>query len=418
MKIRKISLWRISLTGNSGLFGTDRKTNKAAQTVIVCIDSDSGHSGWGEISPNPGDPQSPDEDMSRTDLGTEQAIEALAPAIFDAERIGPESLMERLDAYLPGHLSAKSAIDTALWDLLGKAAGLPLYVLLGGRHHSRLPLYQRSCCQPPREMAQVLRDAGAPGQSQFRIQFEAGQATGDDHRLPVAQRAARQMLAPQSWTERRLTGPALAQQARDLKTRGQNMLAAQSRPAGWGGAFAQPTPVLTRSPAIRSDVLLEQPCCRPSECAAICAAMMQPRERAEEAGDPDARRAPRAHGQSHRWAPGPSGGRPDPIALRISNLGGLSAARRAREHCITLDAPLCIEEAWGSEIAMAAALHLGATTPRRWLSSLRDLSGTAMAGLDPDAPRPVDGKIAIPKAPGLGVSPDPDRLGAPHRILD
>ena len=36
---------------------------------------------------------------------------------------------------------AISAVDVALWDLLGKARGEPLYNLLGGRAHERLPLY-------------------------------------------------------------------------------------------------------------------------------------------------------------------------------------------------------------------------------------------------------------------------------------
>lgn len=34
-----------------------------------------------------------------------------------------------------------SAIEAALWDLKGKVAGLPVYELLGGRYHDRLPVY-------------------------------------------------------------------------------------------------------------------------------------------------------------------------------------------------------------------------------------------------------------------------------------
>ncbi len=38
-------------------------------------------------------------------------------------------------------LSAMSAIEQALWDIKGKAAGLPVYELLGGRCHDRIKLY-------------------------------------------------------------------------------------------------------------------------------------------------------------------------------------------------------------------------------------------------------------------------------------
>ena len=35
----------------------------------------------------------------------------------------------------------RSALDCALWDILGQAAGLPLFQLLGGASHDRLPVY-------------------------------------------------------------------------------------------------------------------------------------------------------------------------------------------------------------------------------------------------------------------------------------
>ena len=46
----------------------------------------------------------------------------------------------RMDEALLGHNHAKSAIDLAMWDLFGKAVGLPVYQLLGGSTGHPLPV--------------------------------------------------------------------------------------------------------------------------------------------------------------------------------------------------------------------------------------------------------------------------------------
>jgi L-alanine-DL-glutamate epimerase-like enolase superfamily enzyme len=79
---------------------------------------------------------------------------------------------------------------------------------------------------------------------------------------------------------------------------------------------------------------------------------------------------------------------------------------------------MCIEDTWGSDIATAAALHLGAATDPRRLLNVCDLSGYVAPRLAPDAPtRQESGRIAPPEGPGLGRHPDPT-LGQPDLILD
>ena len=73
------------------------------------------------------------------------AIEDLAAAVVGEDPMRIEAILAKLrtgDAGGPGgiYTLALSAIDTALWDIRGKALDLPLWKLLGG-HRDRVPTY-------------------------------------------------------------------------------------------------------------------------------------------------------------------------------------------------------------------------------------------------------------------------------------
>jgi galactonate dehydratase len=63
-------------------------------------------------------------------------------------------------------LTAISSVEVALWDLLGKAEGQPVYQLLGGRARERLPAYANGWygnAQTPAEYAQKAGEVAARG---------------------------------------------------------------------------------------------------------------------------------------------------------------------------------------------------------------------------------------------------------------
>jgi L-alanine-DL-glutamate epimerase-like enolase superfamily enzyme len=97
----------------------------AANNVVVRVTTDSGTCGWGEASPFApitGDTQDSNFEIARP----------LALSILGKDPLAVETRMREINAETVGEPSLRSAFDMALYDILGQAAGLPLYALLGG----------------------------------------------------------------------------------------------------------------------------------------------------------------------------------------------------------------------------------------------------------------------------------------------
>lgn len=96
-----------------------------AQSLFVRINTDSPHAGWGESSP------------FWKLCGETQAIDLAAGAelarlIVGRDALALEDRLDEIDGFLKHNTQIRAAFDMALHDLLGKAAGVPLWRLMGG----------------------------------------------------------------------------------------------------------------------------------------------------------------------------------------------------------------------------------------------------------------------------------------------
>lgn len=348
----------------------DGKTCDSVTTTVLRLDTDTGISGWGEVCPIPGY-------LPAYAGGVLSAVAELSPVLLGASPLGAEALLAQLNKRLKGHLYAKSAIDIALWDLTAKAAGLPLWALLGGRHNADLPLYHSITCCAPDEMAKIAAEAHAAGFMQLQVKLGADENWQAD--------VARLRLV------REAVGP------RPLVYGDWNCGATRLHAIRVGNAVGN---------VGGGDFMLEQPCATLEECAAVRAATKLPMKIDESAHDEES--LLRAYNL----------GCMDAVAVKLSKFGGISAARRARDLCLHLGAQMCIEDVWGSDITTAAYLHLATATPARGLLNVCDLSGYVSPRLDESAPTRNNGRIAIGDAPGLGVAPNMALLGEAAAVYE
>jgi len=105
----------------------------AGRSVLVAV-SAQGVTGWGETRPvNPF--------VGETAISVDGAIrDFYAPLLVGQNALEIERLLEALERKLPQNPAAMAAVDIALHDLVGKALGVPVHMLLGGPCRTEIPL--------------------------------------------------------------------------------------------------------------------------------------------------------------------------------------------------------------------------------------------------------------------------------------
>ncbi len=143
----------------------------AFETLLVKVETDEGIVGWGEAFPH------------RVWPAVKSLLENLiAPACIGADASDIPALMKKLIYHVHGVgragpvMYALSGLDIALWDIIGKSKGLPIYQLLGGKPCAKLPAYASLLRYNDTEIVvRTCREALDRGYSELKI-HETGRA--------------------------------------------------------------------------------------------------------------------------------------------------------------------------------------------------------------------------------------------------
>lgn len=125
--------------------------------VFVKVETDSGLHGWGEAT------------LEYKELTVQAAIHDLESYLIGKDPHNIEAFRHDCyrDAYWRGGpvlMSALAGVEMALWDIKGKALGVPCYQLLGGKVRDSVPIYVNGWFSPaktPDEFAEKAKEVAA-----------------------------------------------------------------------------------------------------------------------------------------------------------------------------------------------------------------------------------------------------------------
>jgi len=161
-------------------------TFSTATPILVTMETDEGITGCGECDPWP---------LFTGDSAEVSALileKHLAPMLLGADPTNINELHRRMDAIIRGQHLTKSAVDMAAYDIWGKASGMPVHQLLGGKRRDSMRCMWSIGGSTPEESAADVLEAKALGYDGCMIKIG-----GPDYKLDADRtRAVREAVGP------------------------------------------------------------------------------------------------------------------------------------------------------------------------------------------------------------------------------
>ena len=350
---------------------------------LIKITTDDGVIGWSDIETQP------HVGKAIVDVPTGGAVgfESLRAALIGENPLERERLWQKMYRFLAYYgrqgagMQMISGADVALWDIAGKAAGQSISTLLGARYRERVKAYASTLFRPtPGAMKSAVAEYVEQG---FRaIKFGWG-AFGYDMALDVALvKAAREEAGPDV----------------DLLV-----------DAGWYGTdYASPYKARSVKEWIRVARELEElgvvwfeDVLHPENIAGYRALSDACRSLRIAAGEQSA-----GFAEFERLA---LEGGVDVLQPDLSRCGGITIGRQIADFATRRQID-CVPHAWLTDLLKAASLHLNAYLMHSLYLEFNVSSASLLNSLCTTKLELVDGHIAVPSGPGLGVEVDEETV--------
>jgi D-galactarolactone cycloisomerase len=143
MKIKSIRSHVLRAPLGDKVFYSSQARFPERNSYLVRVETDSGLVGWGE-----GGQYGPPEPVAAC------IDHVLAPKLIGRDPTEPVRIWDEIYNFTRDfgqkgtYIEAMSALDVALWDIAGQAAGLPVWKLLGGRFRESIKAYATGCYYP------------------------------------------------------------------------------------------------------------------------------------------------------------------------------------------------------------------------------------------------------------------------------
>ena len=299
-------------------------------------------------------------------------IDLIAPALLGQNPLNHRARMEDVSFAMRGHKPTKSAIDMALWDLIGKVRGQPLVDLWGGRVVEDMPVLCLVNVASPEEQVAQIDEFRSQGYSLFQIKIGYGTPDEDIARIRACQAAMQP--GERCWF--------------DINR-------------AWTVDQAMQVMPLVRDIA----PLIEQPCETYLECKTVARHTGMGLMLDEVIEDQET------------FIRAAEDGIMNVAVLKMGCTGGISQHRHLAEIGLRLGIPMRIEDFYGTGLTLAAVSHLAQGLPAEATFGLYDYHLPAVPVVKNPFPV-IDGRVKVPVncAPGLGVEVDESVIGEPLAV--
>lgn len=164
-------------------------TLEAVNFAFVRIETRDGPVGWGEAAALGGPTWS--EESAESIAATIERY--LAPWLKGRDATAIEALRVEMSRRIQGNPFARAAVEMALWDLNGRALGVPVHRLLGGRVRDRVPLSWSLAVASPEDELREAVEMTSRGHRIFKIKTAARSVSEDVDRV----RRIREAVGPE-----------------------------------------------------------------------------------------------------------------------------------------------------------------------------------------------------------------------------